>query len=310
MTGITTVGMNPDLHGNSAGSGTSKARTGRVFLRRALLFITLLLCITVALELSLARANHKTHGQFRVGEDVYQVLEAAELPHPQVTTLYLGDSVARQLFKMHTEPSPKLLYLPSNQAISLAGQYCILENVIERTPNLRHVCLLYTPRSWANNLDQIFTHDYFCGYFHSPALVWEIWTLQRDMQLTEAHVGRMLLPNIMAENSYLNRSQSNYGVPIVPVTSEPEKHPLSKPSKYFVNRIKDLCRERQITLRILPCPCMGTAEQFAELAPIYDAPITFYDPDLFLPDRIHFRKPNVEPMRQRVVEQFHLRDEQ
>ncbi len=276
------------------------------FLFRAILFIALLLCITIALELSLARANRKTHGQFRVGEDVYQVLEAAELPHPRVTTLYLGDSVARQLFKMHTEPSPSLLYLPSNQAITLAGQYCLLQKVIAHAPNLRQVYLFYTPRSWANNLDQIFTHDYFCGYFHSPALVWEIWNLQHDPQLTEAHLGRMLLPNIMAENSYLNRSQSNYGVPIVPVTSEPEKHPLSKPSKYFIDKMKALCHDRRITLTILPCPCMGTPEQFAELAQIYDAPITFYDADLFLPDRIHFKKPNVEPMREHLIKQFHL----
>lgn len=278
------------------------------FLLRATIFSGLLLCLTIALELVLARVNRNTHGQFRVGEDVYRVLEAADAPHPQVTTLYLGDSVARQIFTLHTEPSPKLLYLPANQAISLAGQYCLLQKVLPHAPLLRHVYLFYTPRSWANNLDQIFTHDYFCGYFHNPALVWEIWNLQHDRQLTEAHVGRMLLPNIMAENSYLNRSQSNYGVPIVPVTSGPEKHPLSKPSKYFVEKMKDLCRQHQLTLTILPCPCMGKPEQFAELNAIYDAPITFYDPDLFLPDRIHFKKANVGPMRERVIEQFHLED--
>ena len=205
---------------------------------------------------------------------------------------------------MHTEPSPTLLYLPSNQAISLAGQYCLLQKVMANAPHLRHVYLFYAPPSWANDLDQIFTHDYFCGYFHSPSLVWEVWSLQHDRQLTEAHIGRMLLPNIMAENSYLNRSQSNYGVPIVPVTSEPT---LSQnPSLYFLNRMKDLCRQRQITLTVLPCPCMGSPGQFGELDAIYDGPIKFYDPDLFLPDRIHLRKPNIEPMRERLIEQFHL----
>ena len=277
------------------------------FAIRAIVFFALLLCIVVALELSLARANRKTHGQFRIGEDVYQVLEDADAPHPHVTTVYLGDSVARQLFRMHTEPSPKLLYLPSNQAISLAGQYCLLQKVIARTPQLHHVYLFYTPRSWANNLDQIFTHDYFCGYFHSPALVWEIWTLQHDRQLTEAHVGRMLLPNIMAENSYLNRSQSNYGVPIVPVDAA-SAHPLSHASLYFLNKMKSLCAQRQIVLKVLPCPCQGSPAQFAQVAPVYDAPVTYYPPDLFLADQIHFKKPNVEPMRNRVIEQFHLND--
>ena len=154
-------------------------------------------------ELVLAHVNHLTHGKFRIGQDVYDVLEAADAPHPQVTTLYLGDSVARQLFPMEAEPSPALLYLPSNQAISVAGQFCILQQVAARAPHLRRVYLFYAPRSWANDLDQIFTHDYFCGYFHNPSLVWEIWTFKHDRQLTEAarrpnappqHHGREQLP--------------------------------------------------------------------------------------------------------------------
>jgi len=278
------------------------------FLIRAILFVALLAGLLGLLEFSLARANRKSHGQFRVGEDVYRVLEAADLPHPKVTTLYLGDSVARQLFPMHSEPSPKLLYLPANQAISLAGQYCLLQKVIDHSPHLGHVYLFYTPRSWANDLDQIFTHDYFCGCFHTAPMVWEIWQLKHDPQLTESHFARLILPNTMAENSYLNRSQSNYGVPIVKVDPA-DRHPFSNTSNHFLEKMKSLCAERDITLTVLPCPCMGRQSQFAALSDIYDEPIRFYDPSLFLPDQIHFKKPNVEPMRERVVEQFHLRED-
>jgi hypothetical protein len=277
------------------------------FLIRTIAFTAVLVCITIALELSLAWVNHATHGKFRIGQDVYQVLEAAGAPHPQVTALYLGDSVARQLFPMGEETSPKELYLPSNQAISVAGQYCILQLVAARAPHLRRVYLFYTPRSWANNLDQIFTHDYFCGYFHTPSLVWEIWTLKHDRQLTEAHVGRLLLPNIMAENSYLNRSQSNYGVPLTSSAANTYDY-VSRTSWYFVGKMRDFCRQRQIAFTILPCPCIGTPSEFVKVAPIYDAPITFYDASLFLPARVHLRKPNIEPIRHRMIEQFHLHD--
>jgi hypothetical protein len=276
------------------------------FLIRAILFLSLLITLLVAMELSIARANHKTHGQFRIGAEVYRAIETAQTPHPELTTLYLGDSVAHQLFPVHTEPSPKLLYLSTNQAISVAGQYCLLQKVIETSPHLRHVYLFYTPRSWSNDLDQIFTHDYFCGYFHSPALVWEIWQLKHDTQLTESHFARLILPNIMAENSYLNRSQSNYNVPLVKVDSA-DAHPFSQTSRRFLSKMKALCERRQITLAVLPCPCMGNPSQFAALDQIYNAPIRFYDPDLFLPDLIHFKKPNVQPMRERVIEEFHLR---
>jgi hypothetical protein len=277
------------------------------FLIRAIFFLALLSGLVAALEFSLARANRKSHGQFRVGEDVYRVLEAADLPHPKVTTLYLGDSVARQLFPMHSEPSPKLLYLPANQAISLAGQYCLLQKVIDHSPRLRHVYFFYTPRSWANDLDQIFTHDYFCGYFHTAPMIWEIWQLKHDPQLSESHFARLILPNTMAENSYLNRSQSNYGVPIVKVDPA-DQHPFSKTSKYFLAKMKTLCAQRNITLTVLPCPCMGKPSQFTALSDVYDAPIRIYDPELFLSDHIHFKKPNVEPMRELVIEEFHLRD--
>ena len=280
----------------------------RQFLLSAIHFFVLLACITIALELSLARANRVSHGQYRIGEIVYQVLEAADAPHPQVTTLILGDSVALQLFHLHAEPSPRFLNLPSTAAVSVGGQYCVLQRVIDHAPHLRQVYLLMTPRSWANNLDQIFTHDYFCGYFHSPSLVWEVWSLEHDPQLTEAHLGRMLLPNIMAENSYLNRSQSASGVPIVPVGFDPA-HRLSRASVYFLGKMKHLCRERHIDLKVLPCPCVGNAAQLAALAPVYDAPIEFYDPDLFTPDGIHLQNPKVGPVREHFIAKFHLLDE-
>jgi hypothetical protein len=277
------------------------------FLIRAILFTAVLICITIALELTLAEANHLTNGKFRIGQDVYEVLEAAHAPHPQVTTLYLGDSVARQLFPMQAEPSPTLLYLCSNQAISVAGHYCILQTVMARAPHLRHVYLFYAPRSWSNNLDQIFTHDYFCGYFHTPAIVWETWMLKHDRQLTEAHIARMLLPNMMAENSYLNRSQSSSGVPLVPIARN-SNDPVSPASRHFLKEMKDLCRQRQITLTVLPCPCIGTPAQFAQVAPVYDAPITLYNADLFLPAKVHLKNANIEPMRRHLIAEFHLSD--
>lgn len=276
------------------------------FLLRTILFLAILVCLATALELSIARANRKTNGQFRIGAEVYRAIETAETPHPETTTLYLGDSVAHQLFPVHTEPSPTLLYLATNQAISVAGQYCLLQMVIDHAPHLRHVYLFYTPRSWSNDLDQIFTHDYFCGYFHTPALVWEIWRLKHDTQLTQAHFARLILPNIMAENSYLNRSQSNYNVPLVKVDSA-DAHPFSETSQHFLDKMKTLCAQRHITLTVLPCPCMGNPSHFAALKGVYDAPIRFYDPELFLPDEIHFKKPNIEPMRRTVIDEFHLR---
>ena len=276
------------------------------FLKRAALFVLLFVAMTAALEAKLRATNRQTDGRYRIGEDVYQVLQSAEIPHDQVTTLYLGDSVARQLFHLRTEPSPDLLYLPSNQAISLAGQYCILQTVAQRCPHLNAVYFFYSPHSWSNNLDQVFTHDYFCGYFHSPAMVWEVWQLKHDPQLLAAHVGRMILPNIMAENSYLNRSQSPSGVPLAAPNASP-RPPYSRVSEHFLEKMKQFCQQHGINLTVLPCPCFGQpAQTLAVLRTVYDAPIRQYDPALFEADHIHVKNVNMPMVRAEVMADFRL----
>src|SRR5207302_7230233 len=45
----------------------------------------------------------------------------------------------------------------------------------------------------------------YCGYFHRPRDVLEIWRLKHDAHLTAAHVGRCLMPNLMLANSCWNR---------------------------------------------------------------------------------------------------------
>jgi hypothetical protein len=172
---------------------------------------------------------------------------------------------------------------------------------------LHRVYLFYTPYSWANNLDQIFTHDYFCGYFHNPSLIWEIWRLKHDTNLLGAHVARMLLPNIMAFNSYINRGQSYFGVPTTVVSAGPQE-PMSEVSVYYLRKIRRLCRDQGISLAILPAPCFGTEAQFATVASAYDTRIHLYDPQLFVADHIHLKKAAIDPVRRQVVEEFHLRE--
>ena len=123
------------------------------------------LAVVLALsEVALARYNAHSWGYRLIGREVFQALRVAERVEGQIHTLYLGDSVARQLFPPNYELDG-VRSLTTNQAISVAGQYYLLREALATHRGVREVVLFYQPRSFENNLDQVFTEDYYFGYF-------------------------------------------------------------------------------------------------------------------------------------------------
>ena len=162
----------------------------------------------VARRLGRRAAHPQDHGVQRVpfggghiiGADVYGATWRARRRTPEVRTILLGDSVARQLFPPGREPKElngRYRFLTSNQAISMAGQYYLLQDALRSCPGATDVYLLYFPGSLANDLGPDFTHDYFCGYFHSPRQIAEVFAVKRDFTLLASQVGHGLFPNLM-----------------------------------------------------------------------------------------------------------------
>ena len=118
----------------------------------------------VALE-ALARLTLATPlSEVVVAPEVWRALRRSSLS-PQATTLVLVDSVARQLYNQHNEDATGYLHLTTNQAVSMAGQYLLLERTLATHPRLERVVLVYRPTSFANDLDQTYTFNNFVKPF-------------------------------------------------------------------------------------------------------------------------------------------------
>ncbi len=278
----------------------------RQLLLKAGIFSLVLIALAAGVEAVLSYQHRD--GKNLIGIEVFEALREASTPHPEVTDIYLGDSVAHQIFTGGSKQLPNILSLPCNQAISMAGQYLLLQKALAQCPKTKKVFLFLRPSSFCNNLDQPYTNDYFCAYFHNQSTVWEVWQVKHDYNFLKDHLLRMLVPNIMATNSWLNHSsevwqlqlkvRANHGKS-TPVVDEPP----SPISMHYLTKMRELCRSRGVALFILPCPCPATEKKYASILGLFDAPVRIYDETLFF-DGIHFKPGFLTKGRQQVLTDF------
>lgn len=326
-----------------SGPAKNRARGPKRFVRAAavsIVFLAGLLVLLLAIDHRIGRGIQRRHGEGVIGLDVYEVVnDRAKRPDDRVTTIYLGDSVARQLFRCGREPSAHLRYLTTNQAISVAGQYYLLRDALRTFTNVRRVRLVYTPMSWQNDLRGPLARDYFCAFFHQLDQVREVFSVKGDLELSAAHAGRWLLPNLMAANSTSNLHLQPAGAEWIappPAESTPQSSggdepllrassylvqqftlpsptdverapgavPVSGVSRYFLDRIRDLCRQRGVELRVLPSPCLGS-RTFASSPTPYGAPIWYLPLEDFR-DAIHVKPQRLDAVRREFISRYEL----
>jgi hypothetical protein len=78
--------------------------------------------------------------------------------------LLIGDSVWNQLFPALYN-SNSINSIGFNQAIGLVGHYLLLKNYIEAGNYFDTLFMIFNPLSFLNNLDQIYTYQYFLKPF-------------------------------------------------------------------------------------------------------------------------------------------------
>lgn len=304
------------------------------FLKTAFLFSLGLLTVILFCDWRIGRHFYHTHGEELIGTDVYHGVNRANTLPLSVRTVYIGDSVAHQLFMPGTEPSPLVRFLTTNQAISMAGQYYLLESAFQHDPSIHTVYFFYIPGCFANNLPPRLSHDYFCGYFHRLDQVIEIFRLKRDAQLIASHLGRWLMPNLMMANSMWNRGDDeapDLTTPATPIAqSAPDPEPVlslldrllgkmpdgpdppagsygqSLPiiSDHFLMKMRSLCAAHGATLHILPCP-LSAREHFEDGQNVFEQAPMRVDPNLLI-DAVHFKAQYIEQERQQVVAFYRL----
>ena len=157
--------------------------------------------------------------------------------------IILGDSVAYQLFP-NTSNNDTINSLACNQAISLAGQYILLNNYINAGNKLDTVYLIFNPFSFKNNLDQKYTYHYFL----KPFFIAEYKPLFTELVFNQ--VNKIPYSFICREPYILT---SNWAPNFI--TLDKNKFTmLSQISLEYLQKIKQLSIKNNFQLIILPVP--------------------------------------------------------
>ena len=82
----------------------------------------------------------------------------------KVRKILLGDSVGNQMFSNKTN-NDTINSMACNQSIGMVGQFILLNNYINAGNEVDTVYMLYSPFSFRNNLDQVYTYHYFLKPF-------------------------------------------------------------------------------------------------------------------------------------------------
>lgn len=211
----------------------------------------------------------------------------------KVKKIILGDSVGNQLFP-NTKFTDTINSLACNQSIGVVGQYCLLNNYINAGNEVDTVYMMYSPFSFQNNLDQVFTYHYFLKPFYTDEykpLFTE--TVNRQVDKIPFHYF-CRLPFILTSNW-------------APDFTPPEHKDftfLAPISVEYLNKIKELGAKHHFELIILAPPTSlikkplidkmdkaeiaksGMSKEFGN----YFESIIYLDDNYFL-DNVHLKKP-------------------
>ncbi len=99
------------------------------------------------------------------GNEVYKAIEKSR-KKTKYKKLILGDSTANQFYDCKKKGPNDAYSLTCTQAIGMVGQFILLNNYLNSGNRPDTVYLVYTPFSFWDNLDQIYTYHYFLKPFY------------------------------------------------------------------------------------------------------------------------------------------------
>lgn len=99
------------------------------------------------------------------GNEIYHAINKSKKKNKS-KILLIGDSVGNQLFSNKTN-NDRINSLACNQAIGMVGQYLLLNNYLKTGNKVDKVFMIFTPFSFKNNLNQVYTYHYFLKPFYN-----------------------------------------------------------------------------------------------------------------------------------------------
>jgi hypothetical protein len=182
-----------------------------------------------------------------LGGEVYQVISLSK-EKTRFSTVLLGDSVSRQLYNSDNY-NGEACVLTSTGSISLAGQYILFNNIIEKNPQIREAVLILVPKSLQIELDDIYSDNYFFKPFC---------TRENDRHLTPR----------MYQKLHQRKYYPFFKIPLLQIIgSFPGANNLTPPSSQnkaswylsgitveYLVKLKQVAAAKNVRLRIVPAP--------------------------------------------------------
>ena len=132
------------------------------FLLHSILFLSILAILIQIRPLYLLYQDK--YKQTVAGSDIYYSIFKSKQKKKSKKILF-GDSVAQQLFPNKTN-NDTINSMACNQSIAMVGHFILLNNYLNAGNEVDTVYMLFSPFSFQNNLNQVYTYHYFLKPFY------------------------------------------------------------------------------------------------------------------------------------------------
>ena len=265
------------------------------FVKHVFVFLIAATLLLQGVSLGIIASDFKVYYGYP-GAVTYKALSESK-KKSKAKKLILGDSVARQFYEPGRVNS-STVSLACNQAVSLCGQYLLLENYFQAGNHPDSVTLLLTPTSLRNDLNQVFTFHYFLKPFYTQQNM----RFFSDQVLNE--IDKVPFKNLSQIPSVkASKWAPDYGEKW---NKNGEHIEVSEISIEYIDKIQTLCETRGIGFSLMPGPvtdslrtkCQNTLlevgdhkySKIEQLLTDYFEEITFLDDSLFS-DGTHVKSP-------------------
>lgn len=281
-------------------------------------FIVTILILPLMILICICSIYFYFENQQKANYDVYQAIEASR-KKSEYEIVLLGDSVSRQLFNVVNQSESKYWHLNSNQAIGVLGNYLLLENYLEKNLKVEKVYYIMRPYSFGNNLNQIWTY----GYFVLPFLNEEknLKYLKELDNRKEWRKNKIFLnpsiikileknPNFVLKVLKVDLSDKNFKESL-------KKVYLSEVSIKYLQKIQEMCIERNIEFKVLASPMSDEylkmdlnflnkqikENKLENIFSNYFDSLKFYPKENFS-DGVHFKREIIERELEKIQKEF------
>lgn len=229
------------------------------------------------------------------GNEIYYSLFKSK-QKKKVKKILLGDSVGNQLFSNKIN-NDTINSLACNQSIAMVGQYLLLNNYINAGNEVDTVYMLFSPLSFKNNLDQVYTYHYFLKPFYKEAYQ-SFFTETVNKQIHKVpYYNFCRYPIILTSNwapEFTSKDSTSFSF-------------LSPISVEYLQKIKELSIKHNFKLVIVPPPTSLNKKELIEKMNKDEANKTgfseefknYFNNFIYLPDNnftdgMHLTKPGVQ----------------